>query len=67
MKRARIGSRLEYRTFAGYVRRLLVTETSTDIKNGRPGFGGRVVQGPERGMDVWGYDYQIVTLRSRIA
>jgi hypothetical protein len=52
-----------YRTFGGGLRRVRVLERLPDVKRGRPGFDGTVVSGPERGLDVWGYDDQIVDLR----
>ena len=45
---------------SGAIRHVLVDEIEEDIKNGRPGFGGTVVNdGPEKGVSVWGYDSQI--------
>lgn len=57
----RIGSTIEYSTFSGSMRRVLVTEKEADIKNGRPGFGGDLVNDPANGVGdgVWGYDAQI--------
>lgn len=43
----------------GSKRVVLVDEKESDIKNGRPGFGGTVIDGPDTGMSVWGYDSQI--------
>lgn len=42
---------------------VLVDEKDSDIKNGQPGFGGIVVEGPDLGMSVWGYDSQIDSVR----
>lgn len=42
---------------------VLVDEHEQDIKNGRPGFGGTVIEGPETGMTVWGYDTQVTGVR----
>lgn len=57
-----IGSTILYRTIGGAVRRVLVDEKSSDIKNGRPGFGGTVVGGLDDGMSVWGYDADIMNV-----
>lgn len=55
--RYQIGSIIEYRTFDGQLRQVLVETKEQNIKNGRPGFSGRLFDGS--GYDVWGYDYQI--------
>lgn len=56
-----IGDILEYSTFTGAVRKIVVTDKDDDIKNGRPGFGGTLVDpDPDGWNDVWGYDSQIV-------
>ena len=56
-----IGDILEYSTFTGAVRKIVVTDKDDDIKNGRPGFGGTLVDPDPAGWnDVWGYDSQIV-------
>lgn len=52
-----IGDKVVY--WSGGFRVVLVDEKDEDIKNGRPGFGGTVVGGPDDGMSVWGYDQQI--------
>ena len=59
------GSIIEYKTFTGEIRRILVQCREDDIKNGRPGFDGvevgvtdNVINGVTCG--VWGYDSQIV-------
>ncbi len=57
------GDVIAYRTFGGGLRRVRVLERLSNVKHGRPGFDGIVVSGPEKGHDVWGYDYQIVDLR----
>lgn len=55
-----IGDRVAYMSF-GYIRRIVeVTFKSEDIKNGQAGFDGVVVNGPEAGTSVWGYDDQIL-------
>ncbi len=57
------GDVIVYRTYGGGLRRVRVLERLRDVKRGRPGFDGTVVSGPEKGLDVWGYDDQIVDLR----
>jgi hypothetical protein len=58
------GDVIWYRPFGGGLRRVIVEERLADVKNGRPGFDGLVLSGPEKGVAVWGYDDQIVPLRS---
>lgn len=69
----RIGSVIEYQTFGGTTRTVLVEEKEDDIKNGRPGFDGKLLPFSELelldedaddsavgfGRQVWGYDNQI--------
>lgn len=55
-----IGDTIVYRPFDGGARTVLVDEKESDIKGGRPGFGGTVTSGPDEGISVWGYDTQIV-------
>lgn len=56
----KVGSILIYTCFGGGKRRVRVTEKDSNIKNGRPGFGGVVLNdGGEAGMGCWGYDDQI--------
>jgi hypothetical protein len=57
------GDVIVYQTFGGGLRRVRVLGRLPDVKHGRPGFDGTVVSGREKGLDVWGYDYQIVNLR----
>jgi hypothetical protein len=54
----KIGDRVFYYS-GGVVREVLVDEKESDIKNGCPGFGGTVLNDPDKGMSVWGYDSQI--------
>lgn len=56
----KIGDRVVYHS--GSRRVVLVDEKEDDIKNGRSGFGGTVEGGPDDGMSVWGYDYQIISV-----
>jgi hypothetical protein len=42
---------------AGIRRTVVVTMKLDDVKNGRPGFDGKIVGS---GVGVWGYDYQII-------
>lgn len=55
-----LGSVVAYRPFGGGVRHVKVDTAEWDIKNGRPGFAGVVVGGPEAGLPVWGYLDQLV-------
>jgi hypothetical protein len=57
------GDVIVYGAFGGVVRVVLVDEHTDDVKNGRPGFGGVVLDGPEKGAGVWGYDDQITQIR----
>jgi hypothetical protein len=66
MARYEVGSVIEYETFGGGLRVVRVEVVEANIKNGLPGFDGTVVEGPDRGMSVWGYDDQIVRVRPGI-
>lgn len=57
-----VGDTIEYQPFGGGRRRVRVTGKEADIKNGRAGFDGVVVAGPDDGMTVWGYDGQITAV-----
>lgn len=57
-----VGDVIEYRPFGGGTRRVLVDLVEDDIKNGRPGFDGRVVGS---NASVWGYDEQITRVLAR--
>lgn len=60
------GSVIEYTPFGGGTRRVRVAGTDSDIKNGRPGFDGVLVNaGDVTGMEVWGYDSQITRILTR--
>lgn len=57
-----------YRPFGGGTRRVRVATKEADVKNGRPGFSGQLVDedgsltaGDTYG--VWGYDSQIVEVQ----
>ena len=56
----RVGSVIRYRFFGNKFRTVFrtvkVDEKSSDIKDGRPGFGGQTTDG----VDCWGYDDEIV-------
>lgn len=54
-----VGDTITYRAFGGVLRVVRVEEKDPDIKNGQPGFDGTVIEGPDAGMSVWGYDDQI--------
>jgi hypothetical protein len=55
-----IGDIIEYTTFDGSVRRVLVDNKEVDIKNGCAGFTGNLVGASSDHFGVWGYDYQIL-------
>ena len=57
------GSIIDYRLVTGEVRRVLITEKLDDVKNGRSGFDGVLVD--DVGFEVWGYDDQIVRVVAR--
>ncbi len=52
-----VGSVIEYTTFTGETRRMVVEYRYYDIKNGKPGFDGRLASDPSK--TYWGYDHQI--------
>lgn len=54
-----------YTTFGDDLRTVMITDKEPDVKNGRPGFDGVVISGPEAGLSVWGYDWQIVAVHTR--
>lgn len=54
----KVGDTIQYRTFGGGLRTVVVTDKMDDVKNGRPGFDGYLVGDPQA--MVWGYDDQIV-------
>lgn len=56
------GSIIAYSPFGGGIRYVKVDEKDSNIKNGRPGFGGAQVDRSTLqpiGNGVWGYDAQI--------
>lgn len=58
-----VGDVVEYRPFGGGLRAVRVCDKDSDIKNGRPGFDGYLLdeEGDEfKEATVWGYDEQIV-------
>jgi len=59
-----VGSVIEYASF-GPLRRVKVVAVDPDVKNGRPGFDGTIVSGPEDGQPAWGYDSQVTRVISR--
>lgn len=67
----KIGDIISYNAFGGLKRTVLVEDREDEIKNGRPGFSGKLVGSdhkplPEKdGMGVWGYDSQIVRVIRR--
>ena len=61
----KVGDTLQYRAFGGELRTVIVDGVESDIKNGRPGFDGTIIEGADRGRTVWGYDSQIVWVVSK--
>jgi hypothetical protein len=57
------GSIIEYRTWTGETRRILVTEKHKNVKNGYSGFDGCLVD--DTSFLVWGYDDQITRVVAR--
>jgi len=63
----KVGDVIEQEAFGGVRRFVLIEGREHDIKNGRPGFDGRLVDREGReirkddpiGNGVWGYDYQV--------
>ena len=55
----RKGSIIEYKTFDGTHRKVLVSEKVDNIKNNRSGFDGVIVGDGRGDYTVWGYDHQI--------
>ena len=55
----RVGSTIEYETFGGDVRCVVVEKKEPDVKKGRPGFVGKLASAPTDFCGVWGYDEQI--------
>jgi hypothetical protein len=56
----RVGDVIVYTPLMGGDRYVVVTERYDDVKNGRAGFDGHVVDHPD--MPVWGYDAQITCI-----
>ena len=59
-KKYRKGSIIEYKTFDGSLRKVLVTAIIPNIKNKKDGFDGLVVGDGCGDYSVWGYDDQII-------
>ena len=53
------GDVVEYWTFCNKSRLVIIEECNADIKNGNPGFSGRLFT-DGRLLTVWGYDDQIL-------
>tara|TARA_B100000287_G_scaffold266083_1_gene250290 strand:- start:405 stop:605 length:201 start_codon:yes stop_codon:yes gene_type:complete len=64
-KKYRKGSIIEYKTFDGERRKVLVTDKVANIKNGRDGFDGLVLGIGVEDYSVWGYDHQITRVIAR--
>lgn len=62
-KKYRKGSIIEYRTYDGTFRKVLVKERVPEIKNGKDGFDGLVLGSDNH--TVWGYDHQIIRVIAR--
>jgi len=62
--RYKVGSVIEYQPFGGGIRRVVVTDKDSNIKNGRPGFDGRIAGDDDPIASVWGYDDQITRVVS---
>ena len=60
----KVGDTISYRPFGGGIRRVRVTARHADVKNGRPGFDGELLEGATAlgTIEVWGYDNQIVSM-----
>lgn len=58
-----VGDVIEYQTFGGRPRRVLVTHKA-DV-NGWPGFDGICIEGADPGMTCWGYNDQITRVVRR--
>jgi hypothetical protein len=70
-----VGDVVVYAPFAGDERRVVITSLDEEIKNGRSGFGGYIVNldnspmanmhpsnfGKNNNINVWGYSSQILT------
>jgi hypothetical protein len=58
-----VGDIIEYRPFGGGIRRVRVTAKHADVKNGKPGFDGELLEGQHAlGHEVWGYNSQVVSV-----
>ncbi len=58
--RYNIGDILTYEPFGGGRRKVRVIEKESDIKNGRAGFAGELLNSDDEYRNVWGYDSQIL-------
>lgn len=61
-----IGDVIQYAAFGGEVRTVRITNLDSDIKNGREGFDGEMVDGAFPGY-CWGYCYQILRVLNKDA
>jgi len=57
-KTYKVGDTVRYETSTREIRTVRVTGKYDEIKNGQPGFDG--VDNNGKGMNVWGYNYQIL-------
>lgn len=71
MTKYNVGDVVSYLAYGGVHRLVLVTNKESDIKNGRSGFDGILVdpityeplEGEVFGNGVWGFDDQIMSVR----
>ena len=62
----KIGDVIECSSFSVAVLRIKVMNKEEDIKNGRPGFDGVLLNGPDVGCLVWRYDSQILNVIAEV-
>ena len=61
-KSYKVGDTVRYETFTGELRTVKVTDKVTNIKNGKDGFDGHILD--DEKSTVWGYDHQIIRVFS---
>lgn len=64
------GDIITYRNMGGATVRVLVREKDSNIKNGRPGFDGDILDSNDQPLGgdfgfAWGYDEQITNVEAR--
>lgn len=55
-----VGDIVTYTPFGPGTRCVLITGKDADIKNGKPGFVGDVIDDNGNPISFWGYDHQII-------